>query len=64
MIIIKNKYYYIIGVLFIIISFLQAETYYVDINSSCPTPDGSLECPYLKIQEALNNVQQGDIGLF
>ena len=48
-------------ILLIIISFLQAETYYVDINSSCPAPDGSLECPYLKIQEALDNVQQGDI---
>ena len=47
-------------ILLIILSFLQAETLYVDSSSSCPTPDGSLECPYIKIQEAMDNVYQGD----
>ena len=48
-------------ILLIILSFLHAETLYVDSSSSCSNPDGSLGCPYIKIQEAMDNVQQGDV---
>ena len=48
-------------IILLILSFLQAETLYVDSSSSCSNPDGSLECPYIKIQEAMDNVQQGDV---
>jgi len=53
-----NKVYFIL-----ILSFLHGETLYVDGGSSCLAPDGSLACPYIKIQDAMDNVQQGDIVL-
>jgi len=49
--------------LLILSSFLQSETLYVDNNSSCSQSNGSLECPYITIQDALDNVNQGDIVL-
>ena len=47
--------------LFLMLSFSHAETLYVDGSSSCSSPDGSLECPYITIQDAIDNIQPGDI---
>ena len=49
--------------LFLILSILDAETLYVDGSSSCSSPNGGLECPYIKIQDAMDNVQPRDIVL-
>jgi len=46
--------------LFFILTLLHAETIYVDGSSSCSNPIGSLECPYITIQDAMDNVQPGD----
>jgi len=35
-------------------------TVYVDSRCPCPTPDGTLVCPYCSIQEAINAAQNGD----
>ena len=34
---------------------------YVDCNSDCPSPDGSWECPYRLIQDAIDAASDGDI---
>jgi PKD repeat protein len=38
-------------------------TIHVDCASTCPAPDGSAECPYATIQEAINNAADGDTVL-